>query len=182
MEWVILFLSVSSIILSFIFTVFIYKKIDHIKFIVISLSIAFSFYILVSGIFFWVDKFEFESVLITEDILLFILNIICFFKVKNKEFDIYWKKRSIILYIIIFVGFIVSFQKFEFFGMGQDEGVYQVKAIELAYGNTERQLDFKEYSNLETDEEKTIFENQVKKWQGMIYMTVIYLHLKKPIN
>lgn len=50
----------------------------------------------------------------------------------------------------------------EFFGMGQDEGVYQTQAISFIYGNTKRQKDFEEYHALDTDEERDAFEYSVR--------------------
>ena len=38
------------------------------------------------------------------------------------------------------------------FGMGQDEGVYQTRAIQLMYGENSRQLDFPEYTQLNMKE------------------------------
>lgn len=50
----------------------------------------------------------------------------------------------------------------EFFGMGQDEGVYQTQAVGYINGNTKRQKDFDEYHLLETDDERTAFEFNVR--------------------
>ncbi|WP_295067615.1 hypothetical protein [Ruminococcus sp.] len=52
-------------------------------------------------------------------------------------------------------------QKNEYFGMGQDQGVYQTQAILFMNGDTKRQKDISEYHDLDTDEEREQFENAV---------------------
>lgn len=54
----------------------------------------------------------------------------------------------------------------EFFGMGQDEGVYQTQAISFMTGNVKKQKDFDEYHLLETDEERAHFEYYVTNHLG----------------
>lgn len=48
-------------------------------------------------------------------------------------------------------------QKNEYFGMGQDEGVYQTQAILFMNGDAKRQKDMIEYSELETDAEREAY-------------------------
>ena len=48
--------------------------------------------------------------------------------------------------------------KNEIFGMGQDQGVYQVQALYFMNDDNARQKDFEEYHLLETDEQKLSFE------------------------
>ena len=53
-------------------------------------------------------------------------------------------------------------RKNEFFGMGQDQGVYQTQAIYFINGDTKRQKELSEYDEMETDEEREFFESTVK--------------------
>ena len=50
----------------------------------------------------------------------------------------------------------------EYFGMGQDQGVYQTHAIALINGYNDLQLDFKEYDTLEPQEEKDCFKKMLQ--------------------
>lgn len=51
--------------------------------------------------------------------------------------------------------------KNEFFGMGQDQGVYQTQAILFMNNDTKRQKDLEEYSDLETEQEREFFRQNV---------------------
>lgn len=59
-----------------------------------------------------------------------------------------------------------TMQKNEFFGMGQDQGVYQTQAILFMNGDNARQKDFEEYHLLETSEEQEHFFQSVKRRLG----------------
>ena len=56
--------------------------------------------------------------------------------------------------------------KNEYFGMGQDQGVYQTQAIYFINGDTKRQKDIDEYFELETAEEREFFESTLKETVG----------------
>ncbi|MCR5600487.1 MAG: hypothetical protein K6G33_07095 [Ruminococcus sp.] len=66
-----------------------------------------------------------------------------------------------ILISLIAVPFVSA--KNEFFGMGQDQGVYQTQAILFMNGDTKRQKDLSEYSDLETDHEREMFRHDVEE-------------------
>lgn len=53
-------------------------------------------------------------------------------------------------------------QKNDYFGMGQDQGVYQTQAILFMNGDTKRQKDISEYHDLETDQEREQFRKDVQ--------------------
>lgn len=53
--------------------------------------------------------------------------------------------------------------KNEFFGMGQDQGVYQTQAILFMNGDTKRQKDLSEYAELDSEEEREAFRNNVRE-------------------
>lgn len=69
-----------------------------------------------------------------------------------------------ILLALAVLGLLLSGENFGYFGMGQDQGVYQVKAIELMQGNTRRVSEPREYELLETQEQRDLF---VEKIQGL---------------
>lgn len=52
--------------------------------------------------------------------------------------------------------------KNEFFGMGQDQGVYQTQAILFMNGDTKRQKDLTEYSELDSEQEREFFRQNVR--------------------
>lgn len=56
--------------------------------------------------------------------------------------------------------------KNEIFGMGQDEGVYQIQALNFMYDDNARQKDIEEYHLLEDAEDKAHFEYRIKGLGG----------------
>jgi len=88
---------------------------------------------------------------------------------KNKKYKIsvnYNIKDYVPLLLILFISFIFSYQQFELHGMGQDEGVYQIKAIALMEGYTDNQLDFEEYGMLKTEYGKEVYRDLFKYQEG----------------
>lgn len=56
--------------------------------------------------------------------------------------------------------------KNEIFGMGQDQGVYQIQALNFMYDDNARQKDIEEYHLLENPEAKAHFEYKVRSMGG----------------
>lgn len=121
-------------------------------------------YVLISGVLFWADCFS----IMTSVIIMTVIN--CAFTVfltlckkftpQKVEFDI-----TLPMAAVLIVGAVLTATKFGYFGMGQDQGVYQVKAIDLMYGTTEKVKDFEEYHDL-SDEDKNSYYSAVKKMAG----------------
>lgn len=65
--------------------------------------------------------------------------------------------------VIVLVALPLILMKNELFGMGQDQGVYQVVAINLMNGLTDRQQDFAEYYNL-SSADQTEFADAVRNY------------------
>lgn len=78
--------------------------------------------------------------------------------------------------------------KNEIFGMGQDQGVYQVQALYFMNDDNARQKDFEEYHLLETDEQKLSFEYGVKNYcrgydiQSKDYPDTVYDRNISPVS
>lgn len=166
-DYFLLTISLFTLLLSVYFTGLLFQKIELLKLIAISISIFFTGYVLCSSIYFWLDRFQFISVLLTECVC-FAIGIIALVT-RNKKFlfTAERKQRSMWIYAIILSGILLSVPKFSFFGMGQDEGVYQTKAIALAYGYSQRQFDFEEYQLLETNEQRETYDAVVKRLVGL---------------
>ena len=71
------------------------------------------------------------------------------------------------LLLCLALGVLLCNTKFGYFGMGQDQGVYQDKAILYMYNITEREYSFPEYDKLETEEEKSDYLTLRSKIAGM---------------
>lgn len=136
---------------------YILKRENIVRLFVVSVLIYFSLYIIASGLLFWIDKFSVVRALIivvVSEGIFVILNY-----VRHRTIQIDWNvKNYIIPVIIILCAMPFVLQKYEFFGMGQDEGVYQTQAIQFIYDNNEVQRDFEEYYLLESEEAKEDFQ------------------------
>ena len=82
---------------------------------------------------------------------------------KNKKITFQFKFKEYLIPIILsLIMFPFISDSFGFFGMGQDQGVYQTKAIDLLHGTTELQKDFEEYTSLESVELKEVYSAEIK--------------------
>lgn len=169
MDYSVALLFLLGLVLSFYCIGLVYQENEGLSLITISVSVYFTLFVIISGFFFWADRFQMDAVLLTVAIV-FLLSCIGMVVIRRKyEFSLHWTKRSPIILLVIFVGFLISFIKFDFFGMGQDQGVYQVKAIALAHGETSQQLAFDEIDKLPTEELRTEATEAVKSCTGFYF-------------
>lgn len=159
MNFIIMILSIVLMILIFIQ---VYNKPDIVKLTCIGTASYFSLFVVVSTFYFFMDRYQLINVLATN--IIFEVFILLGLYYKNKK--LYFKKLNVekgivIPLVIVIIMLPFTYNKFEFFGMGQDEGVYQTKAIGLMYGKTAIQQDFEEYSTLD-DDAKSIFRKSIK--------------------
>lgn len=97
------------------------------------------------------------------DFILFLISLIFRLRKSGKIFEFDFDMKSVVIPIIVSLMAIpITMNKNELFGMGQDEGVYQIAAINFMNGIDNRQQDFEEYHLLETDEQRQGFLNSVK--------------------
>ena len=145
-------------------------KISIIKAAVIGVVTYFFMYVLVSAALFWFDGFSTaKAFLISLVLFVIVVRIITNetrkkITMKNLLPDL---KEALFFVGIVAAVLILSGTKFGFFGMGQDQGVYQTKAIELIFDNNTNELDF-DYAvkNLDDPEEFGYFRDVVKCLQG----------------
>ncbi|RKD32274.1 hypothetical protein [Thermohalobacter berrensis] len=156
-----LLIFIINIVLSILIVTLYFNKFDIIKTVVFALSLFFSKFVVVSGFYFWLDSFNHLSVLIMTIIIQIVILTFLYFKdyKPSISFDI---RNSIIPLIIVLLILPITIDKFEFFGMGQDQGVYQTKAIDLMYEKTKNQQDLIERKYLE-EEDFTKFIHIIEK-------------------
>ena len=137
----------AGIILIFLICVRLLDSRDALKCGVISVFSFFCLYVTVSGILFGLDMFSMEKALalitVSEGI---ILTGIRRRKVQKQGFDVREYFFPVIL-VICMLPFV--WNKFGFYGMGQDEGVYQTQAIAFMNGNYGNQKELSEYETLD---------------------------------
>jgi len=141
---------------------FILKKENIVKLCVLTALIYFSLYIIFSGLCFWADVFSINRTLTVVFLVTVVINV--FFVVfKHTVVEMMWDIKQYLIPVLIIVcalPFVLT--KYEYFGMGQDEGVYQTQAISFIYGYTDIQQDFKEYALLDSEMAKADYATAMK--------------------
>lgn len=126
-----------------------------------TLTVAVSFFVciycIVSGLWFWLDRFSFIAVLGSMAVVLLLFLGSVYIKRGISRLPEQYFNIGFIPCILIAIGCILTCGKFELFSTGQDQGLYQLEAIELYMGNYEVQHDFEEYQILEKEEDKEAY-------------------------
>lgn len=144
----------------------IYKEVSLLKAMTLGIISFFFSYVLASGLLFWTGWYSIGKACVFS--LLILLVPIVYLVIKEKRIPTYTfsKKEWAIFLLIVSLILPATIEKFELFGMGQDQGVYQTKALELINGNCNRIYDFKEYNMLETAEQRDGYRASVKQLAG----------------
>ena len=133
----------------------IYRTIDFLLCITLSLCIFFASFVTVSGILFLYDSFSLPaslwSCLATEGASLGALSLLC----KSELGVVTCKPRTYLLpLLIITTAILLCRNSFEYFGMGQDQGVYQTKALELLNNHNKNWREIEEYNKLNASDQE----------------------------
>ena len=173
MEDMNIFLLAISIMCVFYSTALLIKRASIILLIAFSSIHYFSLYIVVSGILFLLNTF---SVVLALSICLF-FEIVAIIILKRKlkrrvSVDCDLRNYKLLIVFIIFAVFITG-TKYEMYSMGQDEGVYQTKAIEIIYRTGKNQVDFEEYRLLTNEIDRKNYYSFLEKFNGY-YMNPVY--------
>ncbi len=127
----------------------------------------FFLYTVVSAGFFWADCFTFVGVLaccIVLQVLLAGWMTCVHLPGTAGEQGRFWQslkmdvtfdgRQCVIPLVIALLALPFTWNKFELYSMGQDQGTYQVKALALMNGETHNYMEMKEFTRLETPEER----------------------------
>lgn len=134
---------------------------DLIDQIILSLATILVEFCVFSGLFFSIDIFSFKNVVLIQ-LIAIIIALLLVFALKAGKLSLHWKINykgfaiSLII-VILCLPFVIS--KFELFGMGQDQGVYQTEAIAIINGESSILHDFNEYNVLD-DEQKLEYQEK----------------------
>lgn len=149
-------------ILTGVVTGLVLKKENIVRLVVVAMIVYFSLYIIVSGVLFWIDIFS-----VSRTMIICIICMLCMILMgcaKKHSIEIEWNIRDYILpLVIILCALPIVLTKYEFFGTGQDEGVYQTQAIQFVYDYNHVQRDYDEYNYLSTDEAKEDYKNMLQQ-------------------
>lgn len=145
-----------------------YKKIDAGKAVIIGSGFYFSFYIIVSGILVWFDKFSLMKAGILGLTVPLIIGILVLL-IKGAEgikisFDV---KKYVPLAILMIVMALLSHNKAELFSTSQDQGLYQDRAMMYMGGYNDNSLEFEEYHNVENPYLAATYINSINEMDGV---------------
>lgn len=159
-----------------------------IKISILTVTVFSFLYVIASGLFFWLDVFSFTYVL---GAILIIIAPLTFFLIGKNV--IHCKQMfqlnliSVGEIILVALAFLLSFQNFELYNSGQDQGLYQAEAIELYMGNYEVEHNFEEYQILEREEDRQAYLEMLD--QGILgyyplsqYYSRIGFKMSEPIS
>ena len=160
-----------GIIFSIVMTAFIYKKIESGKLLTLSCAFYFAGFIIVSGLLIWIDRFSVSYSLIFTMLLMIAITIITFIR-GNRIEKIYLSINKYIplFCVLVIAGFLSSMYRSELYPTGQDEGLYQAKAMMYMGGFNDNELEFTEYEGLESGSDKSIYLNKLSEMEG-VYLT-----------
>ena len=155
----ILALSLGAIFLLWIYVASVFKNRNPILTTALSVGGFLAIYILSSAMFVWVDKFSVFNAVIAS---LIVTGVLSASRLARKKYPAVTVNRenilSMIIPIAIFVSVVVIFgSKYGYFGMGQDEGVYQIKALFYINGHNENVYTLNTISSLPQDIQQTVF-------------------------
>lgn len=145
-----------------------YQKSHIIEIAVRAVIGFFSLYVVVSGLFFLIDQFNMLAVLV----VCILIELAAAFLLWKR--GLRWKALAVscalrpyaFVLCVAALAVLLSLVKYDFFGMGQDQGVYQTKAIEMIYNSAKNQLDFEEYKNLTDPADKLAYQRMLPRFTG----------------
>lgn len=159
----------SAVIFSVLLAVVWFREKNIIESSVLGVTWFFCSYVFSSMGLFVIDKFSLfraGALSMMLNVFLFLLVLIIRRKtLKDGIFKCDFSIKSVLIPIIICIlAFPLVKVKNEVFGMGQDQGVYQMQAVALINNDNAKQKDFEEYHKLETPEERETFEYWVRNY------------------
>lgn len=135
---------ICGVIIAFLLSTAVLRKRDIAENIVLAVVGYFSCYIVISGLLFWGDIFEIiraEGIVLGIELIALLL-VQKYISFKDMQWDI---NRNILPFAICIFMLPFVWGKFEVYGMGQDEGIYQIQAIAFMKGDTELQHEIESY-------------------------------------
>ncbi|MBR1470295.1 MAG: hypothetical protein IJ600_01475 [Lachnospiraceae bacterium] len=168
-----MFLFLAGTALCCFMTALIYRKTELGKVLIQGISSYLAFYVLVSGLLFWLGAFRVERAAGLTLILPAALSAGLFWQQKGKLPKLSLRAGTYLPLAIILVAaaLICGNQRADFFGTGQDEGLYQIRAMYFMNDRYEDEITFPEYQNLYIRWEKGEYVREVRDMEGL-YLNV----------
>lgn len=168
---------------SFLMTSLIYRRAEIGRLLIVSQGLYYCLYIVVSGLMIWINHFNLlRGTLGTLLMEVAVICALCFFqssicrkskivrrlKLYREEslcFSLSWKKYLPLAIILAVSAFLVH-EKAGFYGTGQDQGLYQIRAMMYMGGYNDNIIDFPEYYYVENNWEKSEYLRILEDMDG----------------
>lgn len=170
-----------GMIAAFLMTALIYRRAEIGRLIIVSQGLYYCIYIVVSGLMIWINHFNLlRGAFCTLLAELAAAGMLCLFQSnafqKNKTarklyreeklcFTLSWKKYLPLAIILTVSAFLVH-EKAGFYGTGQDQGLYQIRAMMYMGGYNDNIIDFPEYGYVENNWEKNEYLRILEDMEG----------------
>lgn len=165
MKYIIIVLFSMILLMSGIYRI--YKREIIEKIFIFSIIGYFIVYILASALLFVLGNYTIKRTTIAVAFCCGLFTIIVTILKKGQKIIIKSNiQKSWLSYLTILILCIFSMGHFGFFGMGQDQGVYQTEAINLYYNVTDREQSISEYDELEDGEYKEFYKDSIGALPG----------------
>ena len=158
-----------TLICAFLFVTILLQKAELFKVITFGSAMFFSFYIIASGLLIWIDKFDILKTLMISFALEFFC-VLCIILVEKKRIKSIVASpviSAISIGLVLAFGFLSEMNKEGLYPAGQDQGLYQFKAILYISGDYRNINSFDEYEFLNGDEEKFKYFKLLKDMVGV---------------
>ncbi len=151
----------------------IYRKIEFGRMLLLGGSSYLAFYVFLSGFLFWAGAYTIER---ATTVVLFPGLALCvgLFLRNRKRLPRIESKPGLylpLLLILVIAGILCNSHRADFFGTGQDEGLYQIRAMYYMNNRYEDEIRFPEYENLNIRWEKYQYVQEIRDLEGL-YLNV----------
>ena len=163
-----MFLFVTGIILSGLLVALAYEKPGFVKLVILGCGCYTSLYLLASGMLMLLTLFSVGTTLAVCDVILLLLCVARFLwrRMEMPKVRFNWKSYFPLLLILLLAGFFSVRTHAGIYGTGQDQGLYQVRAMYYMMDKTEETQDFPEYAKTLTKWEKLRFLEEIRDLSG----------------
>ncbi len=163
-----MFLFVTGIILSGLLIALAYEKPGFLKLAILGCACYTSLYLFVSGMLMLLSLFSVGTAMAVCDVLLLLLCAARFLwrRMELPKVRFHWKSYLPILIILVVAAFFSYRTRAGVFGTGQDQGLYQARAMYYMMDKTEETQSFPEYAKTLTKWEKLRFLEEIRDLSG----------------
>ncbi len=157
-------LFLAGLLLGALVTAFAHKKVDAAKVLILGFGIYLSAYAFVSGVLMLLDLFYvFRTAVITDIVLLVVFVIqLCVKRGERPRLRYTWLEYIPLAIILLAATFISRGNIAGYYGTGQDQGLYQIRALYYYTDRTQEEISFYEYENItESKYEKQSYLEEV---------------------